>query len=197
LAEALTEGAAMTFEVEQKFRVLDIEEFHRRLDEQGVALGAAQTQIDGYFNHPARDFARTDEALRIRSVGDRNFITYKGPKIDTITKTRREIELPLAIGGDAVERFGELLLALGFRPVGEVRKQRRDAILPIDGRAVEVAYDEVEGLGAFVELECMADEAEIATAKEAIAKLATRLGLKQNERRSYLELLLAARGVNA
>ena len=44
---------------------------------------------------PCRDFAQTDEALRIRTVGDTSFVTYKGPKLDATTKTRRELELPL------------------------------------------------------------------------------------------------------
>jgi adenylate cyclase class IV len=74
-----------------------------------------------------------------------------------------------------------------------VNKQRRKAELNIEGRRVELAYDEIEGLGSFAELECSAEEAQLAAAKSAIAKLAIYLGLTHNERRSYLELLLEAR----
>jgi adenylate cyclase class 2 len=183
----------MPFEVEQKFRVNDKESLRTKLAQLGGELGEPCVQTDRYFNHPARDFAQTDEALRIRSVGDRNFITYKGPKIDTTTKTRREIEQPLDSGTQAADCFAELLTALGFRHVADVNKQRRKAELNIDGRRVELAYDEIEGLGSFAELECSAEEAQLAAAKSAIAKLAIDLGLTRNERRSYLELLLEAR----
>jgi adenylate cyclase class 2 len=187
----------MNFEVEQKFRVVDLDVFRRKLDEQGVKLGAAKVQIDRYFNHPARDFAQTDEALRIRSISERNFVTYKGPKIDATTKTRREIELPLDSGKKAADSFAELLVALGFRPVAEVKKQRRSGVVHVDSREVELAYDEVDEVGTFVELECLAEEADLAAAKDAIATVAADLALKQSERRSYLELLLAARRGNA
>jgi adenylate cyclase class 2 len=53
--------------------------------------------------------------------------------------------------------------------------------------------DEVEGLGAFVELELAADESGLEEAKSRIASLALELGLSDSERRSYLELLLDAR----
>ncbi len=187
----------MAFEVEQKFRVADTAQLHDLHGKLDAVLGKPVTQIDSYFNHPARDFAQTDEALRIRTIGERNFITFKGPKIDSTTKTRREIELPLDSGKEAAKSFAELLVALGFQPVAEVKKQRRSGVMRVDNRDVELAYDEVDEVGTFVELECQTEEADVNAAKEAIAQLAADLGLKQNERRSYLELLLAARRGNA
>jgi len=150
-------------------------------------------QRDCYFAHPARDFAVTDEALRIRRVGDRNAIAYKGPKIDSATKTRRELEVPLAGGGESFAQFSELLAALGFSAVAEVRKRRRPARLRWRGAAIEAALDEVEGLGSFVELETIAEEGNVEEAKSIVASLAARLGLFDSERRSYLELLLDQR----
>src|SRR5689334_20107638 len=98
----------MQLEVEQKYPVDD----HARLREQLVALGcefhAPLEQADLYFAHPARNFAQTDEALRLRRSGDEVCITYKGPKLDPTTKTRREIELPIA-GKHGYDRYRELL----------------------------------------------------------------------------------------
>ena len=180
----------MRFEVEQKFPVADLATIERRLVETGAAVGPPIEQVDLYFAHPVRDFALTDEALRIRRVGEESFITYKGSKIDPATKTRREIELPLADGAEAARRWQELLEALGFHPVAEVAKRRRTAKVDWEGRQVEVALDEVAPLGSFVELEIGADEAEVQTAKNCLASLAAKLGLGLGERRSYLELLL-------
>ena len=74
--------------------------------ELGATIEPPVVQVDQYFAHPARDFAQTDEALRLRRVGKQNFITYKGSKIDATTKTRREIELPLAPGEEARRPMG-------------------------------------------------------------------------------------------
>src|SRR5262249_42976044 len=109
----------------------------------------------------------------------------------TTTKTRREIELPLAAGALVAADFGEVLLALGFHCAGEVRKTRRQLHLDWQARTVEVALDDVVGLGHFVELELAAVQSEIDSAKQIIASLAAQLGLANSERRSYLELLLA------
>lgn len=181
----------MHYEVEQKFRVAGHAAVADRLTALGAVAAGEQAQNDLYFAHPARDFARTDEALRIRSVGERNFVTYKGPKVDTTTKTRRELELPLAAGAAGRQQFAELLEALGFRRVAEVRKRRALYALGYQNRSVEVALDDVDGVGTFVELELSADEAGLAAARECLAALAAELGLSQPERRSYLELLLA------
>lgn len=180
----------MTFEVEQKFRLEDRAALTAKLASLQVQLSEPQLQVDTYFRHPARDFAQTDEALRIRQVGEVNCITYKGPKIDKTTKTRREIELPLASGARAAEQFAELLQALSFQPVTAVRKQRRYGELERGGQRVEIALDEVDRVGTFAELELTSDEAGLEKARECLASLAAELGLRQLERRSYLELLL-------
>jgi adenylate cyclase class 2 len=177
----------MNYEVEQKFRVA-----HPRvvqdLESLGATWGPERLERDTYYAHPARDFAATDEALRIRRVGASCCMTYKGPKIDTTTKTRRELELPIA--ADQADGWAEMLTALGFRPAGEVRKRRRKARLPWKEHEVEVSLDEVEGLGTFVELEILADARTLDAARACLASLATRLGLSDSERRSYLELVL-------
>ncbi len=147
-------------------------------------------QSDLYFAHPARDFAQTDEALRIRRVGQHNFVTYKGPKIDQTTKTRREIELDLPAGDRGAADFQSLFEQLGFRTVAEVRKHRRTWLLDWQGHAVEAALDEVDRVGTFVELEITADEGGLDAARAALAALAAELQLTSGERRSYLELLL-------
>jgi adenylate cyclase, class 2 len=181
----------MHFEVEQKFPLDDVAEVERRLTELGARPAESVGQVDLYFNHPARDFAQTDEALRLRSVGEKNFITYKGPKLDAATKTRQEIELPLPSGNAAASEHASLLEALGFKPVATVRKMRRLFHVEWQGKTIEAALDDVAEVGQFLELELSVSEPEVESAKSCIASLASRLGLTTSERRSYLELLLA------
>ena len=182
----------MQFEVEQKHRV-DITDglgLERRLAEYGAKLGESVEQSDQYFAHPSRDFAKSDEALRIRTEGGESFITYKGPKVDRKSKTRQEIELPLGSADTDGRKFGELLQALGFLPVATVLKTRRPFRIHYAGRDVEGAYDVVDHVGAFIELELKVDDAELEEAKRIIGELANKLDLGPSIRRSYLEMLL-------
>lgn len=180
----------MQYEVEQKHRVTDMRALLERLAERGVEIGPAVEQADRYFAHPCRDFARTDEALRIRTVDSESFVTFKGPKIDTTTKTRHELELPLEASDTGGEKFAELLQALGFKPALVVRKHRRKFHIASGGREVEGVIDEVDGIGTFVELELISDDAKLEGTKRVISSLASELQLGPTERRSYLEMLL-------
>ncbi len=187
------------YEVEMKFPAGDPAGLEQKLVGLAARFGDSVEQIDRYFTHPARDFAKTDEALRLRRVGGDVAITWKGPRIDTATKTRREIELPLAAVGPAgsrtIQEWTELLESLGFRQVMEVAKRRRPARVPWHGSDVDVAIDSVAGLGEFVELELQARQGEVPQARSVIESLAAELACGEQERRSYLELLLAKRPI--
>lgn len=182
----------MHYEVEQKHKV-DIDDgwgLIIRLAGLGAKLGEPVEQTDQYFAHPARDFAKTDEALRIRTVLGTSFVTYKGPKLDKKTKTRRELELPLHPDDADGARFAKLLQALGFTPVATVRKDRREFRINYAGHEIHGAYDIVDRVGVFVELELLADESSLEAAKNAIRELAKKLDLGPSITRSYLEMLL-------
>ncbi len=182
----------MPIEVEQKYRTPDPHTLLTAITALGAIAQQSITQVDTYYAHPARDFAATDEALRIRHVGETNYITYKGPKLDATTKTRREIELPLAAGQLSATQWDELLAALSFRRVAEVSKLRQVFHLQREGQTIEIAVDQVQGVGEFIELEVVvAEESEIAAAQQKIASLASELQLAGAERRGYLEMLLA------
>lgn len=183
----------MSYEVEQKFRVASFRVVTERLRKLGVMLGEAVEQVDIYFAHPSRDFATTDEAFRMRRVGNANFLTYKGPKVDATTKTRREIETELAPGRRSHQHCQAMLKALGFRRVAEVRKTRRVGNCMVEGATFEIALDEVSEVGIFVEIETQASARQLPTASSRLANLAKELGLTQSERTSYLELLLRSR----
>lgn len=187
----------MQYEVEMKFPVAGLAKLETQLRAIGATISAPEREVDVYFAHPSRDFAQTDEALRLRRKGERFFITYKGPKIDLTTKTRQEIELPLATEEAGFPAWFQLLDAIGFRPVGEVRKSRRKATIVWQGRNVEGSLDQVEGLGPFMELELIADAEQVDAARENILSLAESLGLVGAEHRSYLELLMGAAGLSA
>src|SRR5437868_4629393 len=105
-------------EIEMKFPVADLAALETRLGQAGAGTATDRRA-------PDRDFARTDEALRVRTIGAANFVTYKGPKRDLQTKTRTELEVPLTDGPAAADAFKQLLRHLGYRDVAQVRKRRR------------------------------------------------------------------------
>lgn len=171
-------------EIEAKAAIENKEEIKQRILEAGGKYIRVETQSDIYFAHPSRDFMKTDEALRIREAGNEYTLTYKGPKLDKLTKTREEIEIKL---DDPVPMAGVLKM-LGFMEVAPVVKTRSHYTLG----DYQVALDEVEGLGHFIEIEKHADSYK----PEELVELLKSLGVEESkmERRSYLELLIEKQG---
>lgn len=171
-------------EIEAKARVKNKREIKQKILEAGGVYLRTETQDDTYFAHPERDFAQTDEALRLRTVGDDYFFTYKGKKLDYQTKTREEIEIRIEDAGLMVE----ILEKLGFTTVANVIKVREYYSLD----DYWVAVDEVFGLGLFIEIEKHGDSYE----PEELVKVFEGLGIErlEMERKSYLELLLDKQG---
>lgn len=183
------------FEVELKFPVIDADALKARLQPFQPEWQPAEHQRDQYFRHPSRDFGKTNEALRLRSVANQHTLTYKGPVIDRLTKTRREIETDLLPSPTSAEAMTATLVALGFTPLQIVEKHRRSATLHWQNRSITCAWDEVPPLGTFLELEVVTDESDRTAAADAILSLAAHLQLPEPERRSYLKLLLLQDGL--
>lgn len=186
----------MGYEVEIKFRVGDHAAVAGQLAHRGVLAGSPVVQDDAYFSHPSRDFAQTDEALRIRREGESNFITYKGPKLGGPTKTREELELPIGEGPEIRGDMTRLFERLGFKPLFEVSKTRLPFRLTYQGRPMVVTLDRVEALGSFAEVEAFAtSQTDLLAAQAAVQALALELGLHQCEPRSYLRMAIEQAGL--
>jgi adenylate cyclase class 2 len=181
----------MGYEVELKFRVVDRPALLAALQRHGAEAGNAIVQEDHYLAHPVRDYAATDEALRLRREGPYNAVTYKGPKQGGPTKTREELEVFFAPGDRTFDELRRLFERLGFRPVRTIRKTRRLMALRSHDRDMTVALDEVDGLGTFAEVETLAaDEADLRPAQAAVLAVVAELGLAEVEPRSYLRMHL-------
>jgi len=162
-------------EVEVKVRI-NIEKVKNKLSNLGVKFIRDQHQLDTYFSHPCRDFKKSDEALRVRITANKYFLTYKGKKLDSQTKTRNEVEI------EVNSKIFNLLKALGFSEIRKIEKQR--SFYRWDNLGVYL--DKVEGLGEFLEVEGNSWED-----KKKIFQLLEKLGIKKNRliRKSYLELV--------
>ena len=149
------------------------------LSADGIFINT-ENHEDLYFNHPGKDFAVTDEALRLRKIDDKSVITYKGPKLAGFVKTRIEEET----GIDDFGKVREILLHLEFKEVLVVNK-KRDVYKLND---ITICIDYVNGLGVFIELEIMSGNRD--WAEKELLLIAEKLGLTIFEKKSYLELLL-------
>lgn len=167
-------------EIEIKSYCDDREACLHRAEALGAVSSGKHTEWDRYFAHPCRDFGTTDEALRVRRSGGAPILTYKGPKLGGMSKTRIEEEVTMQ-DGDALEK---ILEHLGFRLFGEVRKERQIYRLG----ETELCFDRIDQLGDFVELERKGTDR--VTVERELFALAAELGLSRFETRSYLELLM-------
>jgi adenylate cyclase class 2 len=184
------------YEVEVKFRA-DHDAARPEVAARGRHVGTV-TQRDSYYDAPHRSFAETDEALRVREEteetgstdaegdGPVTRLTYKGPLVDEVSKSRREHETAVADG----EAMAAALEALGFQPAAVVEKRRER--YAVDG--LTVVLDEVTGVGQFLEIETESEALE--AAREDVFELARELGFDPESgiRESYLGMVLAADG---
>ena len=184
------------YEVELKLRA-DHETVRAALNDAGASPDHRVRQVDTYYDAPHREFAETDEALRLRretqesvEESDRHpttttELTYKGPLVEAESKTREEHETTVADGDDAAA----ILAGLGFDPAAVVEKDRTF----FDLGGYTVSLDRVDGLGEFVEIEGEAEQSEdVAEVRDEAISVLRRLGLDPGDqiRTSYLGLLL-------
>jgi adenylate cyclase class 2 len=175
-------------EVEFKAKIENYEKFieaKNKILSLGSKLISKTLEEDIYFQHPLRDFSKTDEALRLRGTNGKNYLTYKGAKISKISKTRLEIQTEI----ENFENTKEIFLKLGFKPVATISKKREKYIL----ENTFIYMDEVKDLGYFIEIEEETEnELSIKIIEEKLIKILEKINIpkKSITRKSYLELLL-------
>lgn len=176
------------YEVEVKVRAAH-DPVRSALEGLGATRIGTVEQSDVYYDAPHRDFAETDEALRLRREVDAagestQILAYKGPLVESASKTREEILAPL----DDAAAIESILEALGFEPAATVEKTRERW----QYEDYVVSLDDVTGLDEFVEVEAQTDQENIATVREGAIEVLRRLDLDPDSqiRTSYLGLLL-------
>lgn len=170
-------------EVEVKAKIDSFKEMEERLEKIGAKKSKKEFQEDIYFASPIVDFAKTDEALRIRTTNNDIFITYKGPKLNSKAKTRKEVEMSI----ESAEKAKDIFEEIGFKEVRTVRKNRQYYTY----ENFEISLDDVEGLNPYMEIEIVLNDGnDYSEAQNKIFELFEKLGITDGfERTSYLELL--------
>lgn len=151
-------------EVEVKLAVVNPDEARKALLGEGFKYLDTCFEVDTYYSHPCRNFAESDEALRLRkrvcSSGSSYTLTYKGPRQratgEVGLKVREEVEVHLE--EEAYESIKQLLGKLGFVEVASFSKKRE--IYESGGGELEASLDELHGVGYFLEIEARSRSAQ-------------------------------------
>ncbi len=182
----------MTLEMEVKFRLENPDFVITKIKELGAIFVEELTEKDDYYNAPDRDFQQTDEVFRIRTYGNLNHFTYKGPNQKGNIKVREELELKIEAEENGYEKARKLLQLLGYRHVAVVQKIRKVYDSMLEGFPIHFCVDQIDGLGSFLEIEIVTDSSKKEQAEEIILELVRLLNLERAEKRSYLQMIIEA-----
>ncbi|MFX0081923.1 MAG: class IV adenylate cyclase [Candidatus Hodarchaeota archaeon] len=191
-------------EVEIKVRIPDPALMRRKFEENKGSYKFSLLHEDTYYNMPKglRDFKQTDEALRLRKSSrfdktnrEKNqdleyYITYKGKKIDNLTKTRKEIDIKI----EDIKKMKKILETLGFQEVFTVKKERELYEFDFGNYHIEALIDYIPILEQyFIEVEYLSNsKVKISESKELLFNFLSSFGIQKENfiTKSYLELIL-------
>jgi adenylate cyclase class 2 len=163
-------------EIEVKARVRNAEQFKAALTAHGIHLNDPDSQHDTIYTTGDWDFTtftRDKNMIRIRRQTGRNLLTLKRAGVNEL----RSLEYETAIA-DPVQMH-EILLLTGYQPIVEVKKKRQKAKY----QDIEICFDEIEGLGTFVELEQLSESSEkVEEIQEELYTFLETLGISREER---------------
>ena len=196
-------------EVEIKAKLSNPDNIRERFKTRNGKYIVSLHHEDTYFNMPEnlRDFRKTDEALRIRksieyegelesSEKEINYyLTYKGKKLDSLTKTRKELEISVSSG----EIMKDLLNSLGFREIITVVKERELYKVHYKDKVIIALIDYIPILDEyFIEVELITESTEnIENARDLLFEFLISLNINKEEsiRKSYLELIIEEKNI--
>lgn len=161
-------------EIEIKARVHDQKMLEAKLAELGVKLGQPKTHHDVVFCKPGqKDYEKGSIWLRIRTENGKKVIwTLKadtGTKLDSL-----EHEVEVSNGAE----LEKMLRLLGNDLYSDLTKTRRKAAVG----DIEICFDVVDGLGAYIEVEKLVDKnADGDAVRAELWQLLTMLGISRDD----------------
>jgi adenylate cyclase class 2 len=158
-------------EVEVKFRVDDLEALLVVLKDRGIELSEPVYQDDQAYAPSGWQFGDSKlgvSFVRLRTVGGRHFFALKQPGVNAQACLEFETEV-----ADREAMHGAIV-RMGYRPTVRVAKSRRVAVL----EGCSLCVDDLDGVGAFLELERLVpDEVEAGAVQAELAAFAASLGI--------------------
>lgn len=169
-------------EVEVKLRVSSLKEIKQKLLDLGCRVDRDwYREWNAFYDFPDGRLEKSRQALRLRRIGRKAFLTYKGQPLKSRSfKVREEYESEVK----NFRHFKKILKKLGLRPTFEYRKKR--LLLRTD--RVKICLDETE-VGNFLEIEGKRSD---------IVKLARKLGFSRKDfiKLDYVQMIKEYRQAN-
>ena len=169
------------FEVERKYRVAGLEPVRSKILSMGaVAFTLGNRETDIFLDQPDGRLASNgqQQVMRLMEPSGRVLWICKGPGSDRC----------VAMDIDGPDKALEMLTALGFIETGRLAKDRDIYFLD----DFHITFDLLDGLGAFVEVAVMTDDAESLTRwTQRVEAFAGNIGLDaaQIEHSSYRAMM--------
>jgi len=166
----------MNIEVEIKVKVDNLEEIKNKVSAMGKLIKSIK-QVDDYYIPCHRDFFNQKphpvEWLRIRTNPDKVIFEYD-KSINKNAEGEQECAEEYETEISNPDELRKILNFLDFKKIVTVDKQREYWIY----ENIEVALDDVKGLGYFVEAEAKGNFQNTAEAKAACINFLKNLGIK-------------------
>ena len=165
-------------EVEVKARVSNPTLVLSKLRDLKVRFGPPITQHDRVFSPASvKEKFGTRQIgvnfLRVRRQGGESFLTLKRSGTNELDSF--ELETTISDPGQAEK----MLEALGYVLASEIKKTRRKSRL----KDIEICLDEVEMLGAFIELEkLLEDDGDVSGVQDELFNFLKQLGINDSDR---------------
>lgn len=158
-------GKKNMIEIEVKLRISSLKETRQKLLELGCRIDRDwYREWNALYDFADGRLEKSQQALRLRRIGRKAFLTYKGQPLKSRSfKVREEYESEVK----NFRHFKKILQKLGLKPAFEYRKKRM--LLRKD--RVKICLDETE-VGNFLELEGKRSD---------IVKLARQLGFSRKD----------------
>ncbi len=118
-------------EVEIKSRVNNPVVLIQEILKRGAVFKDEKYQHDILLDPPHKDFAKSDQVLRIRNVNGTWKLDYKSARFDKETQSRRELSLKIEDG----KQLRDVFMLMDFKVVGEIEKKRKTYVLGAIGIA--------------------------------------------------------------
>ncbi|WP_309236673.1 class IV adenylate cyclase [Micromonospora sp. S-DT3-3-22] len=180
--------APSTYEVEVKYRISDLAAVEAALAVHGVVLSAPVIQDDQAYARVGWEYGQSKIGMpfaRLRTERGRHLLTVKTPMANELSCVEHETEVADRAQMDAA------IQQMGFYPTVRIRKARRTAMLGL----MSLCVDEVDGIGAFLEIERMVSHGEEGERLQAeLDRFALTLGVSlERATDTYDSLIRAAR----
>lgn len=171
----------MNIEVEIKVKVDNLEEIRKKVAVEGKLIKSIN-QVDDYYIPCQRDFFAQKphpvEWLRIRTNPDKTIFEYDksiNKKADGRQDYAEEYETDIS----SPSEFRKILNFLDFKKIVTVDKQREYWMCG----DIEIALDNIKGLGYFVEAEAKGNFKTMEEARGACVRFLEKLGIKDAEKK--------------